>query len=267
MRKNIAYNQTRNVAEKVLEILERKDGLSFEEKRAEALKLVNDCIDLTEKAIRDESVKAINEINASEIVWEKGSILYSDDRVILRRVAEEDKIGFLEVEQEYTMIPNMFQKETFKEEIWDEHKSEPALMCSIINSETNEYLGYCGIKDTSLKRWEIAIEIHKCWCGKGIGYISVQGFLDAVTALTGVNEFRVRINSDNYASQGLFEKLGAVPNGISEFMIHGEAALRECEEENLQYIDDRLIALGEKFHVDPRKLLSHVLEYKLYWKG
>lgn len=34
-----------------------------------------------------------------------------------------------------------------------------------------------------------------------------------------VNEFRIKVEPDNYAGQKLFEKLGAVPYGITEFMI------------------------------------------------
>lgn len=52
----------------------------------------------------------------------------------------------------------------------------------------------------------------------------------------GVKKFRVKIDADNYASQRLFEKLGAIPYGIAE-----------------------------QFGVEPRKLLSHVLEYELNW--
>ena len=265
MRKNIAYDQTRKMAKEVLEILEKEDGLSFEEKKEEAVKLLNDYIYVTEKSREKENTKSPNGIDVSEIVGKEGNILYSDDQIILRQVAEEDKIGFLEVQQENTGIPSMFEEEIFKDTLWNEHISAPALMCSIISSETGEYLGYCGIKDSSLKKWEIAIELHKAWCGKGVGYISIQKFLDEITMRTGVKEFRVRVNSDNYASQGLFEKLGAIPNGISEFIIHGEEALKKYEEENLQYIDEKLMTVGEKFHVNPRKLLSHVLEYKLVW--
>ena len=70
---------------------------------------------------------------------------------------------------------------------------------------------------------------------------------------------------DNYASQALFEKLGAEPNGISEFWIHDEESIRKCEEENLHLIDEKLCKVAKKFEVEPRKLLSHVLEYKLRW--
>ena len=37
------------------------------------------------------------------------------------------------------------------------------------------------------------------------------------------------------------------------------------KEENLDKIDDQLIHVAQKFGVEPRKLLSHVLEYKLNW--
>ena len=37
------------------------------------------------------------------------------------------------------------------------------------------------------------------------------------------------------------------------------------ENENLQLIDNALISVAEKLSVEPRTLLSHVLEYKLMW--
>ena len=74
-----------------------------------------------------------------------------------------------------------------------------------------------------------------------------------------------KIDAENYASQRLFEKLGATPYGIAEHMLHKEEDIIRCEEENLDEIDDKLIQLAEKFGVEPRKLLSHVLEYELNW--
>lgn len=79
------------------------------------------------------------------------------------------------------------------------------------------------------------------------------------------NKFRIKIEDDNYASQALFEKLGAVPYGIAEHMLHKEEDIHRCEEENLHEIDDKLINIAKKFDVEPRKLLSHVLEYSLKW--
>ena len=79
-------------------------------------------------------------------------------------------------------------------------------------------------------------------------------------------EYRIRIEPTNYASQRLFEKLGAVPNGISELWLHKPEDLDELERDNESLIDDALMAVAEKFSVEPRALLSHVLEYKLIWR-
>ena len=81
-----------------------------------------------------------------------------------------------------------------------------------------------------------------------------------------ITEFRVRIETDNYASQGLFEKLGAVPNGITEYALHREEDIKSYEDKNIHCIDSRMIELANKFNVEPRTLLSHILEYKLVWK-
>ncbi len=82
-----------------------------------------------------------------------------------------------------------------------------------------------------------------------------------------ITEFRVRIDPGNKASQKMFEKLGATPNGVSEFLIHEQKALEKLEEDNLHLIDDDTVALAAKFNVEPRMLLSHILEYTLRWQG
>ena len=155
----------------------------------------------------------------------------------------------------------LLKEESYRNLLWNEHVVLKALMCTI---EVNgEYAGYCGITDTAKEKWEIAIELLKAWRKKGIGYAAVSRMLSEIRQRLAVCEFRIRIDPGNTASQKLFEKLGAVPNGISEFLLHGEDELARCEEENLQYLDDNMVALAEKFGVEPRKLLSHVLEYRI----
>ena len=80
-----------------------------------------------------------------------------------------------------------------------------------------------------------------------------------------VTSFAVKIDPDNTASQKLFERLGAVPDGLDTIFIHKEEDLLRCEEDNLHLIDERLTALASKFEVEPRRLLSHVLVYHLRW--
>lgn len=131
--------------------------------------------------------------------------------------------------------------------------------------ENHEYAGFCGINNLTHDNWEIAVEILAKFRRRGIAYTAINIMLSEIKLRLGVEEFRVKIYPDNCASQYLFEKLGAVPYGIAEFMLHDENSLIRCEEENLDAIDDKMVNLAERFGVEPRKLLSHVLEYKLKW--
>ena len=50
--------------------------------------------------------------------------------------------------------------------------------------------------------------------------------------------FRARVDIDNVASQSLMKKLGAYPNGVSEFMLHGKN-LEEFKKDNIDMINDQ----------------------------
>ncbi|MEH2944041.1 GNAT family N-acetyltransferase [Lachnospiraceae bacterium KK002] len=145
----------------------------------------------------------------------------------------------------------------------NEHIEYKALMFWIIVN--GEYAGYCGIKNIMHEQWEIAIEILNKWKYKGIGYKAISVMSDEIKNWLNMLKFRVRIDVENYPGQRLFEKPGAEPNGISEFLLHEEADIRRCEEENIHLLDKRMQQLAKQFNVEPRKLLSHVLEYKLTW--
>lgn len=136
-------------------------------------------------------------------------------------------------------------------------------MCSILANGV--YAGYCGVGNVTEHPPEISIELLPEWTNRGIGSTALRTMLDAFSERLQICDFRVRIDPANVASQRLFEKLGAKPNGLSEFLIHGKEWLRQMEEENLTKIDDQLITAARKFNVEPRQLLSHVLEYKLHW--
>jgi RimJ/RimL family protein N-acetyltransferase len=112
--------------------------------------------------------------------------------------------------------------------------------------------------------WEIAIELLKKFQGIGYGYNSLVLMFDALENLTGAWLYRSRVDSDNYASQGLMKKLGARHNGISEMFLHGDELIR-FQEENKDLIDDRIIGVANEFGVEPIDLLGHVLEYRIEW--
>lgn len=249
---------------KVMNIIEKEDGRTFEEKKKEAINFLKDKENtllaerLIDIATNDEMGKKIY-----KKFWAMGECIITENEIILRKVQDSDKDIFIELQKENNIVKSMMKEEAYRNMLWNEHIEYKALMFSVIVD--NEYAGYCGIKNTTHEQWEIAIEILNKWKHKGIGYRAISIMLDAIKNRLNVSEFRVRIDAENYPSQRLFEKLGAEPNGISEFLLHEEADIRRCEEENIHLLDERIQKLAKQFNVEPRKLLSHVLEYKLTW--
>ena len=249
---------------KVMNIIEKEDGRTFEEKKKEAINFLKDKENtllaerLIDIATNDEMGKKIY-----KKFWAMGECIITENEIILRKVQDSDKDIFIELQKENNIVKSMMKEEAYRNMLWNEHIEYKALMFSIVVD--NEYVGYCGIKNTTHEQWEIAIEILNKWKHKGIGYRAISVMLDEIKNRLNVSEFRVRIDAENYPSQRLFEKLGAKPNGISEFLLHEEADIRRCEEENIHLLDERIQELAKQFNVEPRKLLSHVLEYKLTW--
>lgn len=211
--------------------------------------------------------KAINDNVVSQKLknqfWRFGNISCKNGKLLLRDVSDSDKDGYLQLQQTYSSFRSLLQDERYCEKIWRDHTDHTALILSI--TEDGEYVGYCGIKDLSKDQWEIAIELLPQCTHQGIGSTVISAMLDAIKERFDIADFRVRIDPTNLASQGLFEKLGAKPNGISKFILHSEEEIQQCEDANLHLIDDTLVAVANKFEVEPRKLLSHVLEYTLHW--
>ena len=253
-----------STVQEVLDLLEADDGKPFEEKKAAAVNLLRKSKEAPlAEALVDFAVADTVGKTTKEKFWDAGTISCLNGWLILRKVEEADRDGYIGLQKAYNLMKSMLKEETYCDMVWREHQEPKALMFSIIKD--GQYIGYCGIKNTSQEPWEIAIEILPDWTNQGIGRIAIDGMLDAVKARLGINQFRVRINPGNHASQKMFEKLGAIPNGISEFLIHDKATLEKCEEDNLHLIDADTISLAGKFGVEPRKLLSHILEYSLPW--
>lgn len=89
--------------------------------------------------------------------------------------------------------------------------------------------------------------------------------LNEMESRLGITKYTVRIEPSNLASQKLFEKLGSIPSGIADIWFQEQTTIEKCEEAGLHLIDDNMIEVAKKFHVEPRQLLSHVLEYELIW--
>lgn len=253
-----------DTVQKIIDIFELDDGKSFVEKKKEAISYLENHEDseLAKTVLR----MAINDDKARQIkekFWKQGDIIQSNSHVHIRCVSEIDRKKYIELQKETCIIKSMLKEESYQLMLWKEHTQDKSLMFTI--EVDDEYAGFCGINNLTHDDWEIAVEILAKFRRRGIAYTAINIMLSEIKLRLGVEAFRVKIYPDNYASQYLFEKLGAIPYGIAEFFLHDENSLNRCEEENLDAIDDKLVSLAERFGVEPRKLLSHVLEYKLKW--
>lgn len=266
-RNNVTDNVKRAMAKAMLdEVLRIMD--SSESKTMTQEELLHCLKQFAANLPEDKLEKMVSEYAEGTVLkkrfWGSGNILCTDRSLLLREPMDCDRDGFLQLQQEYSALRSLLKDERYCSQIWEDHNSDTALILSI--TKNGGYVGYCGIKDLSQKPWEIAIELLPEWTHQEIGTAAITAMLDAIGKRLGTVDFRVRIDPNNIASQGLFEKLGAKPNGISKFILHDEKEIRQCEEDNLHLIDDRLIAVAQQFDVEPRKLLCHVLEYTLCWE-
>lgn len=253
------------IVQEVLDILDKDDGKTFDEKKKIILQYLRSHKETENMAdvLADFALADMKGEQIKDTFWKLGHVICQDPSIVLRKVEDLDRDAFLIMQLEYSPMKYMLAEESYRELLWKEHLSEESLMLSIEKNGT--YIGYCGIKNTSQHPWEIAIELLPQWTKRGIGPIAISAMLDAIKARLDMSIFRVRIDPGNSSSQKLFERLGAVPNGISEYLIHDQSIIEACEENNLHLIDEDTIALAVKFGVEPRKLLSHILEYTLFW--
>lgn len=261
---NIAKESLNKTLDEVLELLEADDGKSFEEKKDAAISLLRKETNpelantLVALAVSDTEGAKIK-----DIFWNCGNIFCDNGRIVLRKPEEPDYEDYISIQKAYNPMRGMLKEKPFCDMIWRELNEDKSLILSI--ERDGVYVGYCGIKNTAQTPWEIVIELKPDWTGKGIGGIAITAMLQEISSRLKRSEFRLRIEPSNHASQKLFERLGAIPNGISELWIHDKETLEKIEEGNFHQINAQLLEVAKKFQVEPRQLLSHVLEYTLLW--
>ena len=254
-----------SILQDALDLLEADDGKSFEEKKAAVILMLTDIEDaLLVNKLMDIASTEKSASQIRETFWGFGETIELPTEIVLRKVRDVDREGFLALQRYYSPTPAMLAQEAYQNMLWSEHTEQKSLMLSIYKH--GGYVGYCGIQDLSKKVWEISIELLPESTKQGVGYVAISSMLDTMRDRLGKTKYRIRIEPTNQSSQRLFEKLGAVPNGVSELWVHDREDLDQLENDSLQLIDDTLTSVAEKFSVEPRTLLSHVLEYKLTWQ-
>lgn len=191
-----------------------------------------------------------------------GKVFAENEKVRLCVVKESEKQDYIALSYTYSCIKSAFKDEEFVEDLWNGFIYGKSFTCTVYDQKTGDYVGYCAIKDPEKPDWELAIELKPEWCHKGYGTEAVSLFLKRLAKVTGKRFFRARVAADNYTSQALMKKLGASPNGVSQFLLRGEA-LEEFRRENQEMIDDKFRKLADEFGVKPEEMLGKVLEYRL----
>ena len=245
--------------------LEEAIVLSNSEKEKESNDAVNAIKEKLEKRIYEiEKMKEAESVrNIDKIFFpDHGEVFAANDKICIRVIQESEKNDYIAVSYEYSCMKGVFKEKNFRDELWKSFMSKQSFVCSIYDQATGNYLGYCSIKDLKKQDWELAIELKSEWCHRGYGTEAVSLFLRKLGVLTGNRFFRVRVDIDNYASQALMKKLGAYPNGISEFLLKGEE-LEKFREKNKAMIDDKIRAVAEEFCMNPEDILGYVLEYRI----
>ncbi len=196
----------------------------------------------------------------------KASLPIMDDIVIISAISGTEYQEYQKVLYDnLSSIGQKFIKKNpeFVKGLFDNLLKQESFYCTIRKRETFQFCGYCGIKDIRVSKPELAIELIKPMQHKGIGTHAMKLLLQAYVPHDNFEYYRCVVATDNYPSQHLCEKIGGIPNGIVALILKDPKLQEIFEENNLDMIDDQLRLIADKFKVEPRKLLSHFLEYKI----
>ena len=203
---------------------------------------------------------------SKESVLDTFSILAEDEEIILTRIQESEFEKYKEVLCDNITFSGMkllLQNPEYVKSLFEDLLQDEGFYCSIWRKKNKIFCGYCGVKKIGVGRPELAIELLKAMQGQGIGTRAIHLLMAVYMRENEFEYFRCRVASDNYVSQHLFEKLGAIPNGISTLFGDNKKTQKLIEDKNKHLIDEKMRRTAEKFGVEPQKLLSHILEYKL----
>lgn len=195
------------------------------------------------------------------------AVFARDEAVILRPIRVNDADFYMSVKAQYSMmyraLIHMGKVDNVDLLMADLFKPE-SFYCIVENAKDKMPVGYIGVKDTGADIWEIAIELNGQFTHQGFGSRSIQLFLNEIHRITGKSEYRALVETDNLPSQKCFEKVGARFIGLCNGpILKLEEEKRRFEERNLNLIDDNMRKLAVRLEVEPRMLLSHVLDYRL----
>lgn len=167
---------------------------------------------------------------------EKAERVFAEDGTVrLRPFSEEDGRFYELIREQNSSLNFWISKERIHAVYQEEVRKDTAFFCVIERISDGAKLGYISLKNTSKDLWEIAIELERSFCRQGYGAEAIPLFLKRVREITGRDQYQFLVEVDNLPCQGCMKKVGAALTGLFRFV----------------------------FDTEPRKLLSHVLDYRL----
>ena len=165
-----------------------------------------------------------------------GTIFVEDEKYVLSRYEEKDRDLFFKAWNETFENSLVQNDENFKRKSWEDVLTDRnKLQLKVIDKGTQEYVGEVVLMKLDMVMPELGIQLLRKYQGQGIGTRIMKLFVNQLKSIMKVESFSVRIRSDNYASQRMFEKMGIVKIG-------------EEEKEHAQLMYELMMAMGkEKF--------------------
>ncbi|MDP4217035.1 MAG: GNAT family N-acetyltransferase [Bacteroidota bacterium] len=140
------------------------------------------------------------------------------DRLVLLPVSDEYK---LEICHEFTAEVTRYMPfnptgdikmtEAFLEDARQEMQTGEGVHFCILNKETNEFLGVCGIHNMNTRGIEIGLWIKISRQASGFGTETVGALLDFVRLNLSFDYVSYPVDKDNLASRKIPEKFGFIP--------------------------------------------------------
>lgn len=185
----------------------------------------------------------------------------SDGDILLRPFRESDKHFYYAVWKQWN--PNATSSLLSEDDnfLWNEATADYGFYCVVEWHGTP--VGYVSIHDTRVGVWEFGIELDREYCYKGLGPKSIKLFLQTIEEITLISLYRARVEVDNLACQKCMAKIGAELVGLCDGPFKTAEEKKQFEDEHIDRIDDHMRGLAIQLSVEPRELLSHVLEYEI----
>lgn len=192
------------------------------------------------------------------------TVFSENDLITLCPFTEDDRGFYTSIREQYNRVELNTTAESRELAYWEGTLPYNVFYCTIVLHESGTRIGYIAFKNTASNLWEIAIEIDRDHCGKGYGGVAIQLFLNRAKEITRKSQYQALVEVDNIHCQRCMDKLNAELVDIFNLMFEDEDEEEAFANENLDMITDHMIHLAEKLDIEPRKLLTNVLDYRIY---